>query len=201
MKRRAIRSRGYSLTELLTVVAMIGVVTLISLPAVMQLMPQYQIRSAASESAATIRQMRQRAMSTRTTHRILFDPVNDRYSLWMLNTQTSTLSAVNSWTPLTKDARRTTTAEEWINASAVDLRTNTANPFKDVVFPDDSKVDLIFLRDGSVSPTPEISDTDELTFDPLPSIVFAVDNDLVKFNRYYIQLSRRGNVTIDAEKE
>jgi len=201
VKRRAIRSRGYSLTELLTVVAMIGVVTLISLPAVMQLMPQYRIRSAASEAAATIRQIRQRAMSTRATHRILFDPVNDRYSLWMLNTQTSTLSAVNSWTPLTKDARQTATSEDFITTSAVDLRTNTANPFKDVVFPDDAKVDLIFLRDGSVSPAPEISDTDELTFSPAPSIVFAVDNNLVKYNRYYIQLSRRGTVTIDPEKE
>ncbi len=201
MKRRPIRSRGYSLTELLTIVAMIGVITLISLPAVMQLMPQYRIRSAASETAATIRQIRQRAMSTRATHRILFDPANDRYSLWMLTTQTSPLTAVASWTPLTKDARGTATAEEFITTPAVDLRANTANPLKDVVLPDDAKVDLIFLRDGSVSPAPEIGDTVELTFTPAPAIVFAVDNNLVKYNRYYIQLSRRGTVTIDPEKE
>lgn len=205
MNRRPTGSRGYSLSELLTIVAMLGVITLVTVPALMQIMPQYRIRGAASETAANIRQIRQRAMTTRTTHRISFDPVNERYSYSMLTAQTADPNLAASWDPLTSDARREAEDTEWITVSSVDLRTNTTNAFNDVVQPNDSKVDLIFLRDGSVSSEPHnggSSPGDDLTFTPTkPSIVFAVDSSAVKYNRYYLYLSESGTVTITGTKE
>ena len=85
MRRRSRRSRGYSLSELMTVVSIIGVVTLVTLPAFMQLVPQYRIRNAASEMTATLRMLRQKAVATRTDWKMIVDPVNDRYALQRRN--------------------------------------------------------------------------------------------------------------------
>ena len=85
MQRRSRRSRGYSLSELMTVVSIIGVVTLVTLPAFMQLVPQYRIRNAASEVTATLRMLRQRAVATRTDWKMVVDPANDRYALLRRN--------------------------------------------------------------------------------------------------------------------
>lgn len=78
-RRRA--SRGYSLTELLTVVAIVGLVVLVSVPAFTQLMPQYRLRSAASDITGALRMIRQKAITTRSDWKMTLDPVNDRYSL------------------------------------------------------------------------------------------------------------------------
>jgi len=193
--------RGVSLTELLTIVAIIGVIALITVPALVQLMPQYRIRSAASDASASLRMLRQKAISTRTPWRISFDDTNDRYAYSVLNAPNANRAVATNWRNVGRDFQILAPSRgvQWIRTSAVALNTATTNSFKDVDC--DGNKDIIFLRDGSVADNQNCSAGAFLTFGTRPSMVFTVDNTLVKFNRYYLSLDRNGKLTIQPTKE
>jgi prepilin-type N-terminal cleavage/methylation domain-containing protein len=200
--------RGFSLTELLTVVAIIGVITLVTVPAMIQLMPQYRIRSAASDAGASLRMIRQKAITTRTPWKISFDAANDRYAYYRLNAPNATRSDVGNWINMGRDTRANPTSGsvQWIRASAIDLQTSTTNPnpFKNIDCDANSTVDIVFLRDGSIANDPNGGTCGagaNLLFTTQPSILFAVDNRFVKYNRYYLALSQNGTLTIRPAKE
>lgn len=112
--RRA-SQRGYSLPELLTVVSIMGILTLITLPAFNKLMPQYRIRSAASEIAASLRMLRGQAVSTRNEFRMTLDPVNERYTMAQQNN-------AGTWIPIGENGRPTPNGDiRWKNLNRVDL--------------------------------------------------------------------------------
>jgi Tfp pilus assembly protein FimT len=90
MRRRPHRSRGYSLSELLTIVAIVGIISLIAIPAFMQLLPQYRIRSAASEIAASLRMLRSKSVGTRSNWRMVVNTADDTYR--MLNGASAAVS-------------------------------------------------------------------------------------------------------------
>ena len=190
--------------ELLVVVAIIGVVALVTIPALMQLMPQYRIRSAASETAAVIRLIRQRAVTTRSPWRITFDTSQNRYRYFALNSPYADQAVEANWTAIARDGRNRAVGgdEEWIQVTSVQLQ-STTNSFKDVVCPTDGLIDLIFLRDGSVSDKAACgaTATDVLTFGTAPSVRFSVDSNLVRFNRYYVTVAKNGSVGIRPTKE
>lgn len=194
---------GYSLSEMLVIIAIMGIVTLVTVPALLQLMPQYRIRSAASEAAGTIRMVRQRAIATRTPWRISYDPADNRYRLWTLSSPHADLSVGANWQPVRRDGRTIDARnEDWYSSSAIDLQGGSTT-FNDVTCPSDGDLDLIFLRDGTVADDPPCGGTsaDELTFAPNPSILFSVDSNLVRFNRYYISVSKEGLVAVRPAKE
>jgi prepilin-type N-terminal cleavage/methylation domain-containing protein len=195
--------RGYSLVELLVVVAMIGIVALVTLPALMQLMPQYRIRGAASEAAAAMRMLRQRAITTRTPWRISFDVTNNRYRFWTLTSPYADMSVATNWRAIRRDGRTPDpTGEDWFMNPSIDLNAPT-DTFNDVACPADGRLDLIFQRDGSIATNAPCSgpSTDVLTFSPNPGVVFAVDSSVVRFNRYYLSVSQTGLVEVRAAKE
>jgi prepilin-type N-terminal cleavage/methylation domain-containing protein len=205
--RTSASSRGYSIMELLVVVAIIGIVTLVAVPAMLQLMPQYRIRSAASETAANMRMIRQRAIATRTPHRVSFDFTRNRYYYSFLNTPNADLTLNANWTQLAFDGRNPAPGNnaQWVNVTAVQL-TGSTNSFKDVVCiagnTADGYVDLIYMRDGSVSNKQACgaAATTVLTFSPAPAVVFSVDSSYVAFNRYTISVEKNGRVTITPSK-
>jgi Tfp pilus assembly protein FimT len=190
--------------ELLVVVAMIGVILLVTMPALMQIMPQYRIRSAASEAAANISMVRQRAISTRMPWRIAMDIGGNKYHYYVLTSLGADMSVSTNWRAMKRDAMTgDQLGEEWVRPPSVDLRTTTT-PFHDVVCPTDGTVDIIFLRDGMVSDKENCGGsptTGLLDFTTDPSVVFAVDNNLIKYNRYYIAVSKNGKVTVTPTKE
>lgn len=196
-------ARGYSLVELLVVIAMIGIVALVTVPALNQLMPQYRIRGAASEAAGAMRMVRQRAITTRTPWRISFDVANNRYRFWELTSPYADMSVATNWRAIRRDGRTPDpTGEDWFRSSAIELNAPT-DTFNDVACPADGRLDLIFLRDGSVATNPPCTgpSSDLLTFAPDPSVVFAVDSNQVKFNRYYVSVSQAGVIATRATKE
>lgn len=198
------RERGYSLVELLVVVAIMGVVMLVTLPALIQLMPQYRIRSAASEAAGAMRMIRQRAISTRTPWRISYDPVKNRYRFYTLRSPYADLSVAANWRAIRRDGRTPDPInEDWFLSSEIDLQAAASATFKDVTCPTDGSLDLIFLRDGSVSKNAACGAASSavLTFSPNPGVVFAVNSQYVKFNRYYLSVSETGLVTVQPAKE
>src|SRR5215212_2828311 len=141
------RERGYSLSELLTVVAIVGLITLVSLPAIFQLLPQYRVRSATGEIGSVIRMARQNAQSTRRPWRVTFDTTNGRYAMAMLNTPTAALTTPGNWTPVGSNNRPTSSTNAWRNLK---FMTVSSTGFLDV---DSSNgIDIIFIRDGSLSP-------------------------------------------------
>lgn len=213
MRTRRIQQAGYSLTELLIVVAMIGIIALVTIPALTQLMPQYRIRSAASEAAATFRFVRAKAISTRTPWRLSFDPSGNRYGISMLANPNDARDEPGNWVPMRFDGGKDTgsagapSEKWWIRTSAVDLQTATTNPFKDVDDDALKMVDLVFLRDGSVATDPSYGGSDTLKFltdtppaAAAPSVVFAVPTRRVRFNRYEISVDNHGKVTITPSK-
>lgn len=201
MQRRRSAQSGFSLTELLTVVGIIGIIAVITVPAMLQLMPQYRIRSAASEAGAGLRMLRQKAITTRTPWRVSWDATNDRYKYSRLKEPNMTRSTAANWQDVYRDGRPAST-EQWIRGSKIDIRTATTNEFKDVDC--DGYKDIIFLRDGSVATDANgggCGAGSALAFTTAPSVVLAVDNSFVRYNRYYLQLEKNGKLTITATKE
>ena len=194
--------RGYSLSELLVVVAMIGVVLLVTVPALVQLLPQYRIRSASSEAAGAIRMIRQRAVTTRTPWRITFDVNANRYRFWTLSSPYADMTVSTNWTAIRRDGRTPDPdSQDWFLSSEVDLQTAPANTFNDVVCPAGGGLDLIFLRDGSVADTAPCAGGSKLSFASDPGMVLAVDSNAVRFNRYTITVSKGGNVAVTPSKQ
>lgn len=202
--RQARNARGYSLVELLVVVAMVGIILLVTMPALLQLMPQYRIRSAASETANNLRMIRQRAISTRTPWRVSFDFNNNRYRYYMLKEPNLELKTADNWKAISKNGLTADLSDSaWVQNPQVDLAV-TPNPFNDVVCPTDATPiqDVIFLRDGSISDQGPCSNpSTKLTFTTSPSVVFSVDSNFVKYNRYYISLDQSGYLKVRPLKQ
>jgi prepilin-type N-terminal cleavage/methylation domain-containing protein len=182
--------RGYTLPELLTVVAIMGLVVLVSIPAIFQLTPQYRMRSTTSEVAAVVRMARQNALSTRRAWRVTFDTSNRRYILAMQRTPASALTSPAEWVAIGSNNRPSkTTNNAW--RSLRYLNVLTAPGFVDV----DSAngPDIIFRYDGALDPSCYSSTT--------PNVRLHVDNRLVRYNTYYLRIGTAGYVTTDQTKE
>jgi prepilin-type N-terminal cleavage/methylation domain-containing protein len=65
--------RGYTLIELLIAVGMIGVATAIALPVFLESNARNALWTGSERVGSTIRQARLKAISTNTTHRVMFD--------------------------------------------------------------------------------------------------------------------------------
>jgi prepilin-type N-terminal cleavage/methylation domain-containing protein len=205
MKRR---QKGMSLVELLVVVGMIGVIALVTVPAMLQLMPQYRIRSAASELSAALRYARQKALGTRVPWKVSFDSTKERYAYAQYIGTTVTdagLATTANWQNMKRDGLKAGTSYGdlyWMRFSTVDLNTSTTNAFKDSDC--DGYKEVIFLRDGSVKALANgggCGGGSVLSFISSPTVVLRVDNNWVKYNRYYIAIASNGRVSVTPAKE
>jgi hypothetical protein len=128
----------------------------------------------------------------------------NRYRYFALNAPNADMAVAANWNAVSRDGRNLSELhdEEWVQVTAVQLDSST-NSFKDVVCPTDGFIDLIFLRDGSVSNKAACgaAATAVLTFSPAPSVLFSVDSSYVQFNRYYISVAQNGTVSIRPAKE
>lgn len=213
------KAAGYSIVELMIVVAMVGVVTLVTVPAFVQIMPQYRIRGAASESVADFRAVRQLAVSSRRAWKITFmEPVDaSGKDYWFyysrLVSNDADMSDPDSWESMGRDMRplggRPATSRI-VRMPAVEMDWDTEKPLHDVDC--DGFVDLIYLRNGTVSDFPDcggdpLDPDDLLDFvidepdEELPSIRYQIDNDFVRFNTYTFFVTEPGNIIIEPTKE
>jgi type II secretory pathway pseudopilin PulG len=192
-------ARGYSLAELLTVVGILGVVTLVSLPALFQLLPQYRIRSASTELSAALRMTRQDAISSRRPWRITIDGPGKRYAISMLSAPNADMKVSTNWTRIGENNRPAPSTAVWWKQLSKDIQISTTG-FNDIDCANGT--DIIFLRDGSIAPDYNSScGTAVIDFTTPPKIRVYYPSRLVRYNAYYIYGSSGGNLTTDQTKE
>jgi len=77
----AINRKGFSLVELMIVIALIGILSTIAIPMWNRYRQNTDLKTAAREIAGDIFNMKQRAVGEQTRYRITFDLANHRYQL------------------------------------------------------------------------------------------------------------------------
>lgn len=154
------------MAELLTVVAIVGLVSAVSLPALMQLMPQYRIRGAAAEVSASLRMLRAKSVATRSNWRMTLDPTNEGYTL--------ASNSSGAWVDVDPNGKPIVAGQPAFR------RLNTVDVAGTVPF------SVIFQRDGKVAAA--------------QTVIIRTDNQLVRFNRYTINIDASGNVTVVPSK-
>jgi prepilin-type N-terminal cleavage/methylation domain-containing protein len=91
-------SRGFSLTELIVIIAILGVLSWLAFPK-MSAMDEIKLDAAARRLAGDLRYAQSLAMSRRVIHGILFDPALEKYTVF----------APSAATPITDPADRART--------------------------------------------------------------------------------------------
>ncbi|HYQ89880.1 MAG TPA: GspH/FimT family pseudopilin [Candidatus Binatia bacterium] len=91
-------SRGFSLTELIVILSILGILSWIAYPK-MSAMDEIKLDAAARRLAGDLRYAQSLAMSRRVIHGILFDPALEKYTVF----------APNASTPITDPADRART--------------------------------------------------------------------------------------------
>lgn len=79
--KHAKNMRGFTLVEMMIVIALLGIMFAIAIPAWMQFRPNTDLRTAARGIAGDFFNMKQRSFAEQTPYRIVFDRVNQSYQL------------------------------------------------------------------------------------------------------------------------
>jgi Tfp pilus assembly protein FimT len=202
MKRDRRNARGYSLAEILTVVAIAGMVALVSLPALFQLLPQYRVRGASTELSAALRMARQDAIGQRRPYRVTIDSSGRRYAISTLTTPGAAMTVSTNWSPIGENNRPVPTGSVWWKQLTTGITISTTG-FLDVDCANGT--DVIFLRDGSISPMFNsgcaAGGSANIDFTTLPNIRVYYPSRYVNYNAYYIYGSSGGNLTTSQAKE
>lgn len=77
--------RGFSMTELAVILAIVGILAALGVPSFVKIMPRVRLAGAATTLANEIAGLRMAAIAKSVDFRILFDPANDRYTFQKWN--------------------------------------------------------------------------------------------------------------------
>ncbi len=75
------RSKGFTLVELMMVVAVIGIVAVVGAFNALEVMPRYQLHSAARDFAGYLRSARKKAIQEKRNAEVVFDIAGNTYSI------------------------------------------------------------------------------------------------------------------------
>ena len=150
MNARRSSQRGYSLTEMLTVVALIGVLSLVSIPQFMNFYRANKMKSAMRTFATHIRAARQRAITehrrTAVTFAMNLNPTGHRrghYAIWSRGDDGTWSIVLERYLP--PDATDPIFFQSTTFTNSVDGTTNVGG---------DNRPDILFLPNGTVGNMP-----------------------------------------------
>ena len=182
--------RGYTLAEALVVVAIIGLVSGVSVPFFVNYMRQNRIRSSASYFQTALRYARQRAVTKHTQTRISFLPNTDPGEYTIFEGKQDSNGNVTSWTVMQPKIRYLDKGVKFANDAAqpvADEYNNTGS----VTAATDGRPDIVFGIDGSA-----INASDP-TAAP-GTFWLKTDFKSVTWNQYKIQLLSVGTMNVTA---
>ena len=133
------RSGGYSLMEILVVIAIIGILSLVTVPAFMNFQRRNHVRSALRSFTGDLRSFRQLAISKNVYVRVRFSANNRDYSAW----QSRDLGV--NWRPL----KLGTIGEGSNTRTLPETLAFSANTYNDSDNPVDALPDIDFRPDGT----------------------------------------------------
>lgn len=163
-----VRERGYSLPEMLVVIAIIGVISLVSVPQFIAFQRGNQLRASMRQVTNDIRLLRQQAITERTQSKLLFATGATEYQLWVMRG--------GAWSLL-----RTRPLEKGVTISTpVRLKTETVSgtAYNAIVFRQNGTADLASANDTNgtfrvVSPYTNLAKTSYVIEVHLPGFVKA----------------------------
>lgn len=79
------KNSGFTLVELMVVIAVIGIMAGIAIPNFFSFLPKSRLRSAARDIVSCLQEMKLRAIKENATTVIVFDLANDRYTAFVDN--------------------------------------------------------------------------------------------------------------------
>jgi prepilin-type N-terminal cleavage/methylation domain-containing protein len=182
--------RGYTLAEALVVVAIIGLISGVSVPFFMNYLRANRIRSSASYFETALRFARQRAVTKHTETRVSFLPNTDpgQYTIWE-GKQDST-GMVTSWTVVQPQVRYLDQGVMFANDATQPVADNYDGSGS-VTAATDGKPDIIFGIDGSAINAANAT--------AAPGTFWLKTNfKSVTYNRYQIQLLGVGTFQVTA---
>lgn len=191
-RRRLTAESGYSLPEMLIVVAIIGIISLVTVPAFINLQKSNKIKTSAREFNTTLRAARQRAVTTNMQTKVGFEtgnrarlstcinmpvPCQRRYTLY---TRPNPTGAVPNppWTRVDPAGRPRQTDDI--------VYFDDSSTVNDIDSPADNERDVIFRSNGTVVFTPN-------TVTERTIVLRALAN--IPFNQYTVTLRTTGNLT------
>src|SRR4051794_11061411 len=139
MRPRNNASRGYSIMEILVVVAIIGIMSLVTVPAFMNFQRSNSVKASLRSFTSDIRNCRQRAISRNSDVRLELDSTNVYRFYERPNAGTwAALEGFSGTGPLTNLKR----LDNGVVFSANTLGDSDSNSKKDLVFHSDGTVDV-----------------------------------------------------------
>jgi len=160
------RQRGYSITEMLTVVAIIGIVSLILVPNFISMYRISKMKTATRNFIARARKVQQQAITMNRRMRISFTPNARTYSVWA--EQTNRTTGVKTWSQqgfeLPLEEAGAANKSGVISFGTTNFDDKDSDSINDVVFNPNGTIDL---PSGVTEPFLEIKTSDKI---PKPTI-------------------------------
>lgn len=82
-KKKYLSASGFTFVELIVVMGIIGILSVFSIPAIMEWLPDYRLRSAARDIVSCLQQVKMEAVSRNTRTGVRFDSGTNQYIAWI----------------------------------------------------------------------------------------------------------------------